>query len=134
MVMKRIFQVIKSRASPMFGIIIDGWSVGSNHFFAIFVTWTDEKTGFVEERLTYFDVIEDVDENTVFEAIDDGLNKFGFTAADWFDVICMALKQVFENYTQETIINVDSFADIIEIICADTARRTSSSAITPMFQ
>ena len=119
MMMRRIFRLIKSRAPPTFGIIIDGWSVGSNHFFAIFVTWTDEKTGFVEEYLIYFGVIEDVDENTVFEAIDDDLKKFGFTAADWFDVICMALNQVFENYTEETRINVDNFADIVEFICAD---------------
>ena len=40
----------------------------------------------------HFGVIDDVDENTVFEAIDDGQKKFGFTAADWFDVICMALR------------------------------------------
>ena len=43
----------------------------------------------------------------VFEAIDDGQKKFGFTAADWFDVICMALNKVFENYSQETRVNVD---------------------------
>ena len=46
-------------------LIIDGSSVGSEHFFAIFITWTNEKTDIVEEDLIYFGVIDDVNENTV---------------------------------------------------------------------
>ena len=117
--MRRIFRLIKNRAPPTFGIIIDGWSIGSNHFFAIFVTWTNEKADEVEEYLIHFGVIEDVDEDTVFEAIDEDLKKFGFTAADWFDVITLALNQLLENYDQESRIDVHNFSDIIEFICAD---------------
>ena len=42
-----------------------------------------------------------------------------YRVADWLDIICMALKQVFKNYTQETRINIDNFGQIVKFICAD---------------
>ena len=118
--MKRnIFEIIKKRAPPTYGLIIDGWSTGSQHFFAIFITWTNETSDFVEEYLIFFGVSEDVDEHTEFEDIDDDLKKFGFTAADWFDIICLALNEVFGNITEDTRINIDNFAEIVEFISAD---------------
>ncbi len=119
MVKRQVFRKIKNQASSTYGLIIDGWSIGSDHYFAIFITWTNEKSGSVEEYLIYFGVNEDIDENTEFEDIDDDLKKFGFTAADWFDVICIALNEVFENYTEETRINIDNFNTFVEFICAD---------------
>jgi hypothetical protein len=119
MVKTNAYRKIKNRAPSTYGIVIDGWSSGSAHYFAIFITWTNETSGSVEEYLIYFGVNEDVDENTEFEDIDDDEKKFGFTAADWFDIICVALNEVFENYTEETRINVDNFDTFVEFICAD---------------
>ena len=87
-----------------------------------------------EEYLIYFGVMDDVDENTVLEAIDDGLKRFAFTAADWFHVICMALDEDFENYSQGTRINIDNFARIVEFICADNVLLTRSCATTRVYR
>lgn len=136
MMMRRTFRLIKNKAPTTFGLIIDGWSVGSNHFFGIFITWSDEKTGYVEEYLIYFGVMDDVDETTVFEEIDNDLKKFGFTAADWFDIICIALNDVFENTTPETRINIDNFKNIVEFISADncsTNIKLCNDSCVPMF-
>jgi hypothetical protein len=115
-----IFEKIRARAPKTYGLIIDAWSIGSDHYYAIFITWSNEKTGAVEEHLIYFGVAEDVSEETEFvEGLDDSLKKFGFTAADWFDIICLALNALFENNDEATIINLDNFKNIVEFISAD---------------
>ena len=119
MVKRYVFRKIKTQAPSTFGLIIDGWSIESVHYFAIFITWTNEKHGSVEEYLIYFGENEDVDESTEFEDIADDQKYFGFTAADWFDILCMALNDVFENYTVETRININNFDTIVEFIAAD---------------
>lgn len=119
MVKRYVFRKIKTQAPSTFGLIIDGWSIESVHYFAIFITWTNEKHGTVEEYLIYFGENEDVDESTEFEDIADDQKYFGFTAADWFDILCMALNDVFENYTVETRININNFDTIVEFIAAD---------------
>ena len=70
-------------------------SFRSQRFFAIFIAWTSEISDLVEEHLIFFGVSEDIDEHTEFEDIDDDLKKFGFIVADWFDIICLALNEVF---------------------------------------
>lgn len=119
MVKRLVFRKIKNKAPITYGLIIDGWSIESVHYFAIFITWTNEKYGSVEEYLIYFGENEDVDESTEFEDIADDQKHFGFTAADWFDIICIALNEVFENYTVETRININNFDTFVEFISAD---------------
>jgi hypothetical protein len=119
MVKRYVFRKIKAHAPSTFGLIIDGWSIESVHYFAIFITWTNDKCGSVEEYLIYFGENEDVDDSTEFEDIADNQKHFGFTAADWFDVICMALNELLENYTAETRIDVDNFDSFVEFISAD---------------
>jgi hypothetical protein len=115
-----IFRTIKQRAPSTFGLIIDGWSFGSDHYYAIFITWSNENTEAVEEYLIYFGVAEDIDEDTPFvEELDNSQRKFGFTAADWFDIICVALNDLFENTSEETRINADNFPEVVEFITAD---------------
>ena len=119
MVKRNVFRKIKNQAPSTYGLIIDGWSIGSVHYFAIFITWTNETRRSVEEYLIYFGENEDVDESTEFEDIADDQKHFGFTAADWFDIICIALNEVFENYTEETRININNFDSFVEFISAD---------------
>ena len=56
----------------------------------------------------------------MFEDINDDLKQYGFTAADWFDVLCDALNEVFENTMENgNMINIDNFSEVIEFITAD---------------
>jgi hypothetical protein len=34
-------KIIRERIPKTFGLIIDGWTIGSEHYYAIFITWTD---------------------------------------------------------------------------------------------
>ena len=135
MVAVAVAVAVAVEAPSTFGLIIDGWSIESVHYFAIFITWTNEKHGYVEEYLIYFGENEDVDESTEFEDIADDQKYFGFTAADWFDILCMALNDVFENYTVETRININNFDTIVEFIAADncsTNAKLCSDSGVPM--
>jgi hypothetical protein len=79
-----VFQKIRERVPKTFGLIIDGWTIGSEHYYAIFITWTDTTNDIhtVIEYLIYFGVADDVDEATIFEDIDEEFKHFGLTAAD----------------------------------------------------
>ena len=72
---------------PTFGLIMDGWSMGSQHYNEIFATFVDANDQ-VQQVLLSCNVAEDFDENTTFE---EGLREeekvYGFSAADWFDTI-----------------------------------------------
>ena len=125
MAKRYVFRKIKTQAPSTFGLIVDGWSIESVHYFAIFITWANEKHGSVEERLIYFGENEEVDESTEFEDIADDQKYFGFTAADWLDVLCMALNDVFESYTVETRVNIHNFDAIVEFIAADNCATNS---------
>ena len=73
-----VFQKIRERVPKTFGLIIDGWTIGSEHYYAIFITWTDTTNDIhtVLEYLIYFGVADDVDEATTFEDIDEELKHW----------------------------------------------------------
>ena len=57
--------------------------IESVHYFAIFIAWTNDKHGSVEEYLIYFGENEDVDDSAEFEDIADDQKHFGFTGYSW---------------------------------------------------
>ena len=74
--------------------MIDGWSIDSWHFAGIFATFTEDDTNEVCDYLLSCNVTDDFYENTEFDSeLPESLKKFGFTAADWFDEIIIALEQ-----------------------------------------
>ena len=106
--------VIRKRLPSTFGLIIDGWSIDSDHYSGIFATFTDEVSNDVEEFLLSCNVAEDVDENTEFdENLPDSLKHFGFTAADWFDVIVDSLAQF------GVQVDANNFHETVEFITGD---------------
>ena len=98
------------------------------------MTWSDEKTGHVEECLIHFGVVDDVDETTVLDKTDNDLKKLGLTAADWFDITCTALSDVLENTTAETRTNTDNFQNIVEFVCADNCKTNVRPCSDSVFQ
>ena len=132
------FKKIRERAPKSFGLIIDGWTIGSEHYYAIFMTWTDTTNGIdtVVEHLIYFGVAEGVDEATVFEHIDEEFKHFGLTAADWFDVICDALNEALGLSQQdENYVSLENFSKIVKFISMDncsTNRKLSIDSGSPM--
>ena len=124
---------IKASVPKTFGLIIDGWTIGSVHYFGIFITWTDTKDT-VREYLVYFSNGGDIDENTVYE---DGINEsdqfLGFSAADWFDVICEALNDFL--FAGELVININTFKEYVEFITMDNCavnRKLARDSEVPM--
>ena len=114
-----IFEKIRKRAPNTYGLIIDAWSIGSVHYYAIFITWSNEKTEAVEEHLIYFGVAEDISGETEFlDELDGLLKKLQLLTADWFDIICLALNALFENNDANTV-NLDNFDLSVEFISAD---------------
>ena len=114
LLMEEVKTNIKSQLPPSFGLIIDGWSIGSDHYSGIFLVFFYEKLQEVTEFMLSCNVAEDVDEDTEFDPdLPEALKKFGFTAADWFDVIVDVLQQ----YDLE--VDVDNFKTIIEFIAGD---------------
>lgn len=133
---KLLVSYVKEKLAKMipktFGLLIDGWTIDGEHFNAIFLTWSSENTRAVYRYLLSCSVAEDVDEKTEFaEGLDADDKTFGFTAADWFDVICSNL--VVAPYSID--INIENFNEIVEFITADncsTNQRLCTLAKVPM--
>ena len=115
-----------------FGLIIDGRTIDAEHFNGFFITWSNETTGTVKRYLICCNVAEDVDEETQFaEGMNDNDKSFGFTAEDWFDVLCSNL--VAAPFSVD--IGVANFHVVVEFIAADncsTNQRLCTLARCPM--
>jgi hypothetical protein len=126
LLVEEVKAIIKSQLPPSFGLIIDGWSVNSDHYSGIFAVFFDKKQQEVIEFMLSCNVAEDFDEDTEFDPdLPESLKKFGFTAADWFDVIVDVL-QIFG-----IEVDVDNFKTIIEFISGDncsTNRKLANDA------
>ena len=96
-----------------FGLMIDGWTVDSEHYNGVFVLWTSADG--VKRFLLTCNVVEDIDEDTEFDDQYKGEKVVGFTAADWCDVICACLND--EDIGVD--IDADSFPYIVELITGD---------------
>lgn len=90
--------ILKALMPLTFGIIIDGWSLGTEHFLGTFATWSDSITGYVHIYLVCCGV-QDIDETS-----DETL---AFDAASIGDYISDELKLLGKTF------------DDIEFICAD---------------
>ena len=114
---------------PTFGLLIDGWTIDSEHYNGVYVLWTSN--GVAKKYLLSCNVIEDVDEETDFVDQYEGERAVGFSAADWCDVLCI--------WRNDEDIGVDidpnSFAHIVEFIAADncsTNQRLCTDLAVPM--
>ena len=124
-------KAIEKQLPSSFGLIFDGWTIGSEHYSAIFAIWYNEKTEKVVEVLLSCHVAEDVDQNTEFVAdIIDDEKKFGFSAADWFDIIL----DVLHVYGLDNI-DINNITKKIDFFIADncnTNRKLSKRTGIPM--
>ena len=111
-----------------FGLVIDGWSQGSNHYSGMFASFT--KNGLAQNVMLSCNVAEDISDDTEFdEALDEDEKYYGFTANDWFDIIVEVM------YEYEFEINIDSISTHVEFISADNCSTNQSlSRKTGMFQ
>lgn len=97
-----------------FGLVIDGWTINSDHYSCLFAVWTNPKSGKVEVMFLSCNVAEDITEDTVFdENLAEDEMHFGFSADDWFDIIVAALAEY------EFEVDVDDIGDTVEFLCAD---------------
>ena len=114
---------------PTFGLLIDGWTIDSEHYNGVYVLWTSN--GVAKKYLLSCNVIEDVDEETDFVDQYEGERAVGFSAADWCDVLCICLND------EDIGVDIDpnSFAHIVEFIAADncsTNQRLCTDLAVPM--
>jgi len=58
---KEVKLIIRARLPKSFGLIIDGWSIGSDHYSGIFAMFTNE------ELQEVYNVADDFDEDTEFD-------------------------------------------------------------------
>lgn len=119
----------KLRAFGTFGLAIDGWTSGQEHFLAQFAMGIENDKP--KEYLIACGVQEDIDENTVFvEGLHEESKLFGFTAEDIFDMVTNCLVGDYD-----VDVNVDNFSQIIEFIAGDncsTNRRLCDLAEVPL--
>ena len=114
LIFEEVKSVISQKLPDTFGLIIDGWSLDSHHYSAVFATFLDSSTDEIVDFLLTCNVAEDVDDSTDFDSLlPESLKTFGFTAADWFDVIVDALQAVDKH------VDVNTFKDVVEFISAD---------------
>ena len=64
-----------------FELIFNGWSHGLEHYIAIFLTWSDEETGYVPERLICCGV-HDEDSKTVTSFSADDIGDYIYDELD----------------------------------------------------
>lgn len=113
-----ILKAIRKSVPATFGLIIDGWTSGKYHYFAIYITWYDQKMKAVVEHLIFFDVGDDVDDETEFvEGLAEEDMYLGISAADWFDIICDVLNEVIHG--GEIVITLENFKTFVEFMTMD---------------
>ena len=96
-----------------FGLVINGWTIGSDHYSCLFAAWTNKVNGKVEVMYLSCNVAENITAETVFEAaLPEAEKKFGFSADDWFDIIVDCLRQY------EFKVDVDSIGDTVAFLSA----------------
>jgi hypothetical protein len=114
---------IKASLPPTFGLTMDGWSVDSNHFSGIFAIFTD-RNGKYAQYLLSCNVADDFDDDTEFdEDLEEDDKFYGFTAADWFDVI----RDVLLDFGIE--VSPENIGEIIEFFLADNCSTNRRLAI-----
>lgn len=96
------------------GLVIDGWTMNSDHYSCLFAVWSNDKTGKVEVMFLSCNVAPDITEDTIFdENLTEDDKHFGFSAADWFDIIVDTLDQY------EFEINRDNICEHVQFLSAD---------------
>ena len=122
-VQRKISVILKEKSS--FGLITDGWTVGTEHYLAVFATFICNlvpDVDSIDDILLSCSVQEDVDPDTVFiEDIPDEDKHFGLTADDMFDAIVSVLVS---DYDIE--IDVDNFSEWIEFLAGDNVSTNRS--------
>ncbi|CAM9297017.1 unnamed protein product, partial [Ectocarpus fasciculatus] len=121
---------MSARLPRSFGLVLDGWTLGSDHYSCLFAVWSNQLTGKVEVLFLTCNVAEDITDDTVF---DEGLAEcdmhFGFSADDWFDIIVECLAEY------ECEVDVTSIGHTVEFLSADncsTNRALSRKTGIPM--
>jgi len=117
------------------GLVIDGWTMNSDHYSCLFAVWSNTNSGKVEVMYLSCNVAPDITDDTVFdENLGDEDKHFGFSAADWFDIIVDALHEY------EFTINRDNISEHIEFLSADNcstnralSRRTGNISLQWLF-
>lgn len=130
----RVRNIIGEMLPKTFGLLIDGWTMDSDHYSGIYATFMQEEehhTWKVVQVLLSCNVADDFDEETEFEVdLPDNEKLFGFTAADWFDSIVDVL-----NGEYGMNITADNACDTIEFIIGDncsTNRKLSNDSGIPL--
>ena len=78
--------ILKRILPGHFGIVYDGWSIGSEHYLALFAVWSQGKI--VHKQLLSCFVQDDLDEETEYlQGVDINEQVFGLTAEDQYDCI-----------------------------------------------
>jgi len=107
-------QIAKGDKIRNFGIVYDGWTHDSEHYLAMFATYTDDN-GVVKTPMLSCSVPEDMDEETLFdEDLDDSEKYCGFTAADMFDMMMLTLH---DEYDFRLPSSEEVTADSVSVCC-----------------
>jgi hypothetical protein len=115
---KKVRTKIKDMLPATFGLLLDGWTIDAYHFSGIFAAYSKETTTTAPQLVQVLlscNVADDFDDDTQF---DDDLHEdekfYGFTAADWFDVIADVL-----NLEYGRNITADNAKETIEFMTGD---------------
>ena len=129
-------QIAKGDKIRNFGIVYDGWTHDSEHYLAMFATYTDDN-GVVKTPMLSCSVPEDMDEETLFdEDLDDSEKYCGFTAADMFDMMMLTLHDEYDfrlpNNEEITADNVSEFVAFFVCDNCSANRALSNKTEIPM--
>lgn len=87
LLVKKVKAEIEAALPSTFGLLFDGWSLGSEHYLAIFATWTMPISSTVKTALLSCYVQDDIDDAEYLSDVQDSDRVFGLTAEDQFDCI-----------------------------------------------
>ena len=117
---EKVKKIVSKLLPSTFGLVIDGWTLESEHYMGIFAAYTEKDTATF--RLLSCMVQDDIgDEETYVEDTEDGEKIFGLNAEDQYDHIFRVLQEY--GYTEEQL---ESMEDIVEFITGDNCSTNKS--------
>jgi hypothetical protein len=113
---EKVVAKIKQVLPKKFVLMLDGWTIKTEHYLGVFASFIDQRTKVKQRFLLSCMVADDVDANTEYTAeVGDNAKHFGLTAEDIYDELYDILKDYGFSDTQ-----LENIEDIVQAIIGDS--------------
>lgn len=110
LLLEKVKVKIKDALPRQFGIVFDGWSLGSEHYLAVFATWSP-RPNIVKRALLSCYVQDDIDTTEYVSEIADSEKVFGLAAEDQYD--CLVDVLMAYGYSEHDCRHMETFIQFL---------------------